>query len=91
VRWVRRSAPHRDRVRYSGLTQDLGPHTEYTEVWWLDEQGRLLITVVNRRSDSEVETRTLTYRRQSDHVRAATPLESARALGERRFLRRGVE
>ena len=50
--------------RYSGPTRDSGPYTEHTEVWWLDEQGRLLITVVDRRSDSELATRTLTYRRQ---------------------------
>lgn len=55
---------HIETGRYSGSTRDSGPYTEHTEVWWLDEQGRLLITVVNRRSDSDVETRTLTYRRQ---------------------------
>jgi len=55
---------HIEAGRYSGPTRDSGPYTEHTEVWWLDEQGRLLITVVDRRSDSEVATRTLTYRRQ---------------------------
>lgn len=58
-----------DRLRietghYSGPTRDSGPYTEHTEVWWLDEQGRLLVTVVDRRSDSEVAARTLTYRPQ---------------------------
>jgi hypothetical protein len=50
--------------RYSGPTRDSGPYTEHTEVWWLDEQGRLLITVTDRWSNAEVATRTLTYRRQ---------------------------
>jgi hypothetical protein len=50
--------------RYSGPTRDAGPYAEHTEVWRVDEQGRLAITVVDRRSDAEVATRTLTYRRQ---------------------------
>jgi hypothetical protein len=50
--------------RYSGPTRDSGPYTEHAEAWRLDEQGRLVITVVDQRSDSEVATRTLTYRRQ---------------------------
>jgi hypothetical protein len=55
---------HFETGRYWGPTRDSGPYTEHTEVWWLDEQGRLLITVVDRRSDSELATRTLIYRRQ---------------------------
>jgi hypothetical protein len=54
---------HIETGRYSGPTRDSGPYTERSEVWRLDEQSRLLITVVDRRSDSEVATRTLTYRR----------------------------
>jgi hypothetical protein len=53
-----------DTGHYSGVTRGSGPYTEHTEVWWLNDKGRLLITVVTRRSDSEVETRTLTYARQ---------------------------
>jgi hypothetical protein len=56
-----------DRLRIetkSYPTSDTREYTEQNEVWWLDEQGRLLITVVDRRSDSEPATRTLTYRRQ---------------------------
>jgi hypothetical protein len=49
---------------YSGPMRDSGPYTEHTEAWRLDDQGRLVITVVDQRSDSEVATRTLTYRRQ---------------------------
>jgi hypothetical protein len=45
-------------------TSDTSGYTEHNEVWWLDAQGRRLITVVDRRSDSESATRTLTYRRQ---------------------------
>ena len=45
-------------------TSDTSLYTEHEEVWWLDELGNLLITVVERRSDSDAETRTLTYRRQ---------------------------
>lgn len=46
-------------------TSDTSLYTEHEEVWWLDEQGNLLIAVVNRRSDSAAAaTRTLTYRRQ---------------------------
>jgi len=55
---------HIETGHYSGVTRDSGAYTEHAEVWWLGEQGRLMITVVTRRSDSEVETRTLTYRRQ---------------------------
>jgi hypothetical protein len=50
--------------RYSGADRDSGPYTERSEVWWLDDQGRLLITVVDRSSASEAATRTLTYSRQ---------------------------
>ena len=49
---------------YSGPTRDSGPFTEHDEVWTLDEQGRLLISMVDRRSGAEPATRTLTYRRQ---------------------------
>jgi hypothetical protein len=56
-----------DRLRIetrSYPTSDTREYTEHNEVWWLDERGRLLITVVDRRSGSESATRTLTYRRQ---------------------------
>jgi len=60
---------HGDRLRietgrYSGPTRDSGPYTEHNEEWWFDEHRRLSIIVVDRRSDSEVVTHTLTYRRQ---------------------------
>lgn len=45
-------------------TSDMSLYTEHEEVWWLDVQGNLLITVVDRRSDSHETTRTLIYRRQ---------------------------
>ena len=50
--------------RYSGPKRDSGSYTEHSEVWWLDDEDRLLISVVDRRSEPEVPTRTLTYRRQ---------------------------
>jgi hypothetical protein len=50
--------------RYSGPNRDSGPYTEHLEVWWLDDQSRLRITVVDRWSGSEVQTRALMYRRQ---------------------------
>jgi hypothetical protein len=56
-----------DRLRMetkSYPTSDTSVYTEHDEVWWLDEQGKLLITVVDRRSDSDAATRTLTYQRQ---------------------------
>jgi hypothetical protein len=55
---------HIETGRYSGPARDSGPYTENAEVWRLDQQGRLLITVVERRSDAEVATRSLAYRRQ---------------------------
>ena len=64
VRWEGDPVPRSKR----GATRDrrtvAGQYAEHTEVWRLDEQGRLTITVVDRRSDAEVATRTLTYRRQ---------------------------
>ena len=51
-----------DRLRIetrSYPTSDTNLYSEHDEVWWLDEQGSLLITVVDRRSDSEVATRTI--------------------------------
>jgi hypothetical protein len=50
--------------RYAGPTRDSGPYTEHNEEWWLDDQGKLRMIVVDRRSDSEAETHTLAYRRQ---------------------------
>jgi hypothetical protein len=49
---------------YAGPTRDSGPYTEHDEEWWLDDQGRLRIIAVDRRSDSEDVTHTLAYRRQ---------------------------
>ena len=50
--------------RYAGPTRDSGPYTEHREEWWFDDQGRLRIIAVDRRSDSEDVTHTLAYRRQ---------------------------
>jgi hypothetical protein len=49
---------------YSGPTRDSGPYREHKEVWWLDEQGRLVITMTDRGSDVPPETRTATYRKR---------------------------
>jgi hypothetical protein len=49
---------------YSGPTPESGPYAEREEVWSLDEQGRLLITVTDRTSDAPPKTTNLTYRRQ---------------------------
>ena len=51
--------------RYTGPTRDSGPFTEHDEEWWLDDQGRLRIIAVDRRSDAEAVTHTLAYRRSS--------------------------
>lgn len=49
---------------YSGPTRESGPYTEHTEVWSLDAESRLVMTVTDRRSGAESSTRTLTYRRR---------------------------
>ena len=49
---------------YSGPTRESGPYTEHDEVWSLDSQGRLLLTVTERASGVEPRTTQLTYRRQ---------------------------
>jgi hypothetical protein len=56
-----------DRLRIETTTyrtSDMSLYTEHEEVSWLDEQGNLVVTVVDRRSGSDAATRTLTYRRQ---------------------------
>jgi hypothetical protein len=68
VRWEN-DRLHIETGRYSGPNRDSGPYIEHSEVWWLDERGRLLITVVDRRSESEIATRTLTYRRNRTTLR----------------------
>jgi hypothetical protein len=46
--------------RYSGLAPDSGPQVEHSEEWWLDEQDKLHIVVLDRRSDADVVSHTLT-------------------------------
>jgi hypothetical protein len=48
---------------YSGSTPASGPHTEHDEVWALDAQGRLVMTVTDRGSSTELRTTEFTYRR----------------------------
>jgi hypothetical protein len=49
---------------YSGPTLESGPYTEHDEVWSLDPEGRLSITVTDRSSDAEPRTANLTYLKQ---------------------------
>jgi len=49
---------------YSGETRESGPYTERREVWRLDDQQRLIITLTERSSASAPKTITLTYRRR---------------------------
>ena len=49
---------------YSGTTRDAGPYREHDEVWSLEAQGRLLITVTDRGSSLGPSTTDLTYRRR---------------------------
>jgi hypothetical protein len=48
---------------YSGPTRESGPYSEHNEVWSLDSQGRLVITVTDRGTATELRTNQLTYRR----------------------------
>jgi hypothetical protein len=49
--------------KYSGPTREQGPYSEHDEVWSLDPEGRLLMTVTDRGSGTEPRTTQLTYRR----------------------------
>jgi hypothetical protein len=49
---------------YDGPAQDPGPYTEHEEVWSLDPEGKLLITVRDRGSNIKKTTVQLVYRRQ---------------------------
>jgi hypothetical protein len=48
---------------YSGPTRESGPYSEHNEVWSLDSQGRLVITVTDRGTATELRTSQLTYRK----------------------------
>ena len=50
--------------RYSGPTQESGRYSEHDEVWSLDSQGRLVMTVTDRGSGTEPRTTQLTYRKR---------------------------
>jgi hypothetical protein len=50
--------------RYSGPTRESGPHSEHDEVWSLDAQGTLGMTVTDRGSGTESRTTQLTYRKR---------------------------
>ena len=64
VRWRGDRLHIETSVYDSGPARDSGPHTEHNEEWGFDQDGRLRIIVTDRRSDSEVSTHTLVYRRQ---------------------------
>jgi hypothetical protein len=51
-------------VRYSGPTRESGPYSEHDEVWSLDAQGTLLMTVTDRGSRTGPRTTQLTYRKK---------------------------
>jgi hypothetical protein len=48
---------------YTGPTRDSGPYSEHEEIWSLDAQRRLAMTVTDRGSGTESKTVRLTYRR----------------------------
>ena len=50
---------------YSSPPQEPGPYSEHEEVWSLDPDGRLLITITDRSSDSQPVTVRLTYQRRA--------------------------
>jgi hypothetical protein len=50
--------------RYSGPTRESGPYSEHDEVWSLDAQGTLVMTVTDRGSGTETRTTQLTYRKR---------------------------
>jgi|SRR3954449_7918332 len=51
--------------KYSGPPQEPGRYSEHEEVWSLDPDGRLLITITDRSSDSQPVTVRLTYQRRA--------------------------
>jgi hypothetical protein len=50
--------------RYSGPSPEAGPYSEHHEVWSLDVEGSLVMTVTDRAPHAEPRTTVLTYRRQ---------------------------
>jgi hypothetical protein len=50
--------------RYSGPTRESGPYSEHDEVWSLEAQGTLVMTVTDRGSGTEPRTTQLTYRKR---------------------------
>ena len=51
-------------IRYSGRPVDVGAESEHKEVWSLDSQGALVLTVTDRNPGTEPTTTNLTYRRR---------------------------
>jgi hypothetical protein len=49
--------------RYFGSPREKGPYSEHGEVWDLDPQGRLVMTITDRDSTTESRTIELTYRK----------------------------
>jgi hypothetical protein len=49
---------------YSGPTRKSGPYAEHEELWSLDSEGMLHITVTDRGSGTEPKTTNLSYRRR---------------------------
>ena len=49
---------------YSGPRRESGRYTEHSEVWWLDAEGRLVMTVTDKSSGAESAAQTLTYQRK---------------------------
>ena len=50
--------------RYAGPTRESGPYSEHDEVWSLEAQGTLVMTVTDRASGTESRTTQLTYRKR---------------------------
>ena len=53
-----------DTGSYSGPTREAGPYTERTEVWQLNDAGRLVLSVTSRGSGVDATSQTLTYRKE---------------------------
>jgi hypothetical protein len=51
-------------IRYSGRPVAVGAESEHKEVWSLDPQGALLLTITDRYPGTEPTTTNLTYRRR---------------------------
>jgi hypothetical protein len=48
---------------YAGSTREAGPYTERIETWHVDDEGRLFVSITERRSAVDVTTVVAAYRR----------------------------